>query len=193
MIPKAKYLLAIITFLLIGYCSKSQIKSIGIPDIENYSRKDYNASTQNWAIVQDKRGVLFFGNNDGLLEFDGVNWRSIQMPNNSVVRSLAIDDHCKIYVGAFNEFGYLQTTKNGKIDYVSLVEMVPGELRNFGDIWKIHPVENGIIFQSFTEIFLFQNNKIKVIAQKRDFHFSFYVNDEFYITERNRGLLKLED
>ncbi len=193
MIPKAKYLLAIITFLLIGYCSKSQIKSIGIPDIENYSRKDYNASTQNWAIVQDKRGVLFFGNNDGLLEFDGVNWRSIQMPNNSVVRSLAIDDHCKIYVGAFNEFGYLQTTKNGKIDYVSLVEMVPGELRNFGDIWKIHPVENGIIFQSFTEIFLFQNNKIKVIAQKRDFHFSFYVNDEFYITEWNRGLLKLED
>ena len=87
MIPKAKYLLAIIILLLIGYCSKSQIKSIGIPDIENYSRKDYNASTQNWAIGQDKRGVLFFGNNDGLLEFDGVNWKSIQMPNNSVVRS----------------------------------------------------------------------------------------------------------
>ncbi|MGC9375923.1 MAG: hypothetical protein ACP5DQ_12905, partial [Bacteroidales bacterium] len=141
MIPKAKYLLAIIILLLISYCSKSQIKSIGIPDIENYSRKDYNASTQNWAIVQDKRGVLFFGNNDGLLEFDGVNWKLIQMPNNSVVRSLAIDDSCKIYVGAFNEFGYLQATENGKLEYVSLAEMVPNELRNFGDIWKIHPVE----------------------------------------------------
>ncbi len=193
MIKSAKYLLLILSLILICFHGKTQIKSIGIPGIVNYSRKDYNASTQNWAIVQDKRGILFFGNNDGLLEFDGVNWRSMQMPNNSVVRSLAIDDNGKIYVGAFNEFGYLQVTNNGELDYISLIEKVPDELRNFGDIWKIHHVSNGIIFQSFTEIFLYQNNKIKVIAQKRDFHFSFYVNNEFYITERNRGLLKLED
>jgi ligand-binding sensor domain-containing protein/DNA-binding CsgD family transcriptional regulator len=193
LIKRAKYLLLVLSFILICFHSKTQIKSIGIPGIVNYSKKDYNASTQNWAIVQDKRGVLFFGNNDGLLEFDGVNWRSMQMPNNSVVRSLAIDDNGKIYVGAFNEFGYLQATKNGELNFVSLVELLPDELRNFGDIWKIHQVGNGIIFQSFTEIFLYQNNVIKVIAQKRDFHFSFYVNDEFYITERNRGLLKLED
>lgn len=189
----SKKILFFICFIFICTHSKAQIKSIGIPNIINFSRKDYNASTQNWAIVQDKRGVLFFGNNDGLLEFDGVNWKSLQMPNNSVVRSLAIDDNGKIYVGAFNEFGFLQATKNGKLDYKSLVDLVPDELRNFGDIWKIHPVENGIIFQSFTEIFLYQNNKITAIAQKRDFHFSFYVNDEFYITEKSRGLLRLEN
>lgn len=30
---------------------------------------DYNAGIQNWAIAQDERGVMYFGNNSGLLEF----------------------------------------------------------------------------------------------------------------------------
>lgn len=33
---------------------------------------DYNAGIQNWAIAQDERGVMYFGNNSGLLEFDEV-------------------------------------------------------------------------------------------------------------------------
>ena len=42
----------------------------GSPYIRNYSAKEYNASAQNWAVVQDKRGVLYFGNTDGVLVFD---------------------------------------------------------------------------------------------------------------------------
>ncbi|MEE4198397.1 MAG: two-component regulator propeller domain-containing protein [Bacteroidales bacterium] len=193
MIREIKYLIAFLFLLLLGSPVQSQIKSIGIPDIVNYSRKDYHGSTQNWATVQDKRGILFFANNDGLLEFDGVNWRLLRMPNNSVVRSVAIDDQGTVFVGAFNEFGYLHAGKNGVLEYISLIDLIPEELRNFGDIWKIYPVDQGIIFQSFSEIFLYHNNKIKVIAQRRDFHFGFFVNNVFYITERNRGLVKLED
>jgi ligand-binding sensor domain-containing protein len=185
----------IVLFLLSLFCLtvKSQVKSIGIPNIINFTKQNYNASTQNWDITQDKRGVMYFANNDGLIEFDGVNWRLMQMPNSSVVRSLVVDKSGRIYIGAFGEFGFLQATKNGQLHYVSLIEMVPEEIRNFGDIWKIHETDNGIIFQSFSEIFLYKDSKIKVIAQRRDFQFSFFVNNELYITERNKGLLKLED
>ncbi|NOQ25166.1 MAG: hypothetical protein GQ564_07360 [Bacteroidales bacterium] len=193
MIRLLKNILVLILLTLVSITSQSQIKSIGIPNIINFSRDDYHASTQNWAVAQDKRGIMYFGNNDGLLEFDGVNWRLIQMPNSSVVKSIAVDKNGKVYVGAYGEFGYLQATQNGVLSYVSLVNLLPEDIKNFGDIWKIYETNKGVIFQSFSEIFLYANNEIKIIAQKRDFQFSFFVNNEWYITERNKGLLKLID
>ena len=49
--------------------------------IQNYSPKTYQASPQNWSIVQDKRGVMFFGNTDGILEYDGKNWKLTPIEN----------------------------------------------------------------------------------------------------------------
>ncbi|MBU2223048.1 MAG: hypothetical protein KKB00_03340, partial [Gammaproteobacteria bacterium] len=48
----------------------------GLPLLKNYKPKEYNAGTQNWAIVQDQRGILYVGNNVGVLEFDGVHWQT---------------------------------------------------------------------------------------------------------------------
>jgi hypothetical protein len=53
-------------------------KTTGIPFIQNYAPKDYHADSQNWAIVQDRRGIMYFGNSDGVLEYDGVSWRLIE-------------------------------------------------------------------------------------------------------------------
>ena len=49
---------------------------IGIPDITNYSKSIYQAGTQNRGIVQDKGGVMYFANYEGLLSFDGVYWKT---------------------------------------------------------------------------------------------------------------------
>jgi hypothetical protein len=77
-----KYNLTTIIFLLIFIISTSitaqKIQSpveIGFPIVENYVSKEYSANVQNWAIVQDHRGVMYFGNGEGVLEYDGVSWR----------------------------------------------------------------------------------------------------------------------
>ncbi len=33
--------------------------TIGLPDIINYEKEKYYAGTQNWGIVQDKKGILY--------------------------------------------------------------------------------------------------------------------------------------
>ena len=80
----------------------------------NYSRHyttDVNGqSPQNWAITQDRRGVIYAGNQSGLLEYDGVSWRTIDVPGVSV-RSMAIDDRGNLYIGGQNEIGFF--TING--------------------------------------------------------------------------------
>jgi hypothetical protein len=60
----------------------------GFP-IRNYSQKEYNAFMQNWYCVQDKRGVLYFGNSSNVLEYDGKNWRKIPIVKGVAVRSLS--------------------------------------------------------------------------------------------------------
>ena len=56
------------------YISEAQ-NTIGIPDIINYTKSTYNAGTQNRGIVQDKNGVMYFANHEGLLTFDGTYWK----------------------------------------------------------------------------------------------------------------------
>jgi hypothetical protein len=53
----------------------------GQPFIKYYSPKEYKSENSNWSIVQDKRGVMYFGNEKCILEFDGNSWRRIEVPN----------------------------------------------------------------------------------------------------------------
>jgi len=64
----------------------------GLPLIKNYTPETYDAQGQNWAIVQDQNGFMYFGNTDGsILQYDGVTWRQIPVINGSIVRSFTID------------------------------------------------------------------------------------------------------
>ena len=127
----------------------------------NYTSKEYNAETQNWAIVQDKRGVMYFAN-QGVLEFDGETWRKISITNNSSVRSLSIDSLGVIYVGAVGEFGYLSPDDNGKLQYVSLLNLLDSTFKHFSDVWSTHSTKQGTYFLTDNFLFCFDGNRIKV-------------------------------
>ena len=58
----------------------------GRPLVRTYRPADVAGDGQNWAIVQDARGVLYAGSASGVLEFDGVTWRLIETPLLSTVR-----------------------------------------------------------------------------------------------------------
>lgn len=170
----------------------AQIKSIGIPNIVNHSRNQYNASTQNWSITQSKKGFIYFGNNDGILEYDGTNWELFPVPNASVVRSvLAIGD--TIYAGAFEEIGFLAPNSNGKLVYNSLKSLIPIEYSNFDEIWNIFEIKGKIIFQSFKYIFILSNNKITTIKPQSKFSMLHAANSSFFIVDIETGLMQLKD
>ena len=45
--------------------------TIALPDVFNYSKENYNAGLQNWDIKQDKNGIIYTANNEGLISFVG--------------------------------------------------------------------------------------------------------------------------
>src|SRR5215217_4841794 len=119
-----KYFLYCITFLCAFSASAENIKSIGVPYIQNYPKSIYLSGNQNWSIAKDKSGIMYFGNTEGLLSYDGKYWQQYKMPNKQIVRSVTSDADGIIYTGSFGEFGYWKVTDK-KLKYHSLVQLIP--------------------------------------------------------------------
>lgn len=182
----------------------------GLPFIQNFSPKDYrNAHAQNWAVLQDERGIMYFGNSLGVLEYDGVDWRLIPVTNRTPVRKLAMGLNGRIYIGAQREFGYLAADSLSQFQYVSLLEHVPKEYRNFSNIVRIEVTQEGVYIASRNLLFRWhpeKTNPLETVERLRQkapesgkmqvwtlpyLHRIFRLNNSLYIIDREIGLLKM--
>lgn len=177
-------------FLLGLWELQAQFQSIGYPQVFNHFKTTYHAGTQNWAIQQDPDGVLYVGNNKGLLEFDGATWRLHPLPNRTIVRSLAFGQDGRLYLGSQNDLGYMEFAGNSQRIYHSLVNLIPEKFRNFEDVWKIIPVGDALFFCSQKAVFLFQNEEIRVFEPETRFEAFFECNGEIFIQDNRFRLYK---
>lgn len=187
------FFITIFPFLSI-FITSAQVKNIGLPDVKNYKKSEYKGGTQNWNIDQDKNGNLYFANNNGLFEFDGSTWRKYNVPNSITIRSVKIDDSGRIYIGAYDEFGYFKPNTKGKLEYFSLSKDVKKDTNKAMEfIWKIHFYNDEVIFQSFARAYIYKNNKIKTIEAPNRFQFSFKVNNRLYFQDIKAGILEYKN
>ena len=184
----------VLLILLAAPILNAQIKKIGVPFITNYNPKTYKAASENWDVLQNSKGMMFFANHFGIMQFDGVRWCIVTQPDNkSMVRSLAIDKKDTIYLGAQGDFGYVFQLSNGQYKYISLVKLLPNSARNFGDVLHTVVLSNEVIFFSSEKIFIYKNNKIKVIESDSTFGEFFEVGTDIYVLDNDKGLLKLKN
>ena len=130
-------------FFLLFCFTQIQGSDSGGSFIRNYPPYQYRAGQQNWAIAQDSRGVMYFGNNDGLLEYDGVNWNLITLPG---VKAVAIDSLGRIYLGLENDLGYLEPDGSGNLKYYSLKSKIPQNHQEHSTILHVCIFGRKIIF-----------------------------------------------
>jgi len=164
----------------------------GLPFIQNFSPADYRGAAQNWAVAQDRDGLIYVGNvESGVLVFDGARWRRIPVPNHAAVRALARGDDGRIYVGTVGDLGYLQRGPDGQLAYVSLLDAIPPAERGFADVWSIHPTTRGVYFTTLDHVFFYAHGTMRVWKPASRFHLSFLVDGTLYIREAGRGLLQM--
>ena len=140
---RRRYLICLVVALL-ATTSKTLAENYWQRAVVNYSRQQYRSGNQNWQVCQSREGWMYFANNKGLLEFDGVNWTTYPLPGNAKVRAVrAIGD--TIYVGALGQFGCFTRNKKGRLIYRQLSEAV--EKNGQINIWQIHQIGRDIYFQ----------------------------------------------
>jgi DNA-binding CsgD family transcriptional regulator len=176
------------------YARAVDIKSIGVPYVQNYPKTIYQSGNQNWSVTRDEHGIMYFGNAEGLLAFDGKYWQQHHMPNGLIVRSVSADGRGKIYVGAFGEFGYWQDNNKGFLKYTSLINLVPEKYRPINEeIWKIYVDGDRVIFQSFGAIYIYSKGSVNVIKAPRPYLFLFKAGKRFFIEQVSAGLFELKN
>jgi len=91
------------------------------PVITNYSPADqgFSMGSQIWSCSQDWNGAVYFATNKGLMVFDGYQWTNTSLPDKTIVRSVKVIGN-RIYVGAYEDFGYFQYDSYGDLVFTSL-------------------------------------------------------------------------
>jgi len=167
------------------------IQSIGVPYVQNYPKSLYLSGNQNWSIAKDKNGMMYFGNAEGLLTFDGKYWQQYKMSNRQIVRSVATGNDGLVYTGSFGEFGYWSYQEK-KLHYTSLVNLIPKPHQITDEIWKIYVIGKRVIFQSFSTIYSYENKKVQVIKAPNAFLFTHLVNNRLFAEVLGKGLFELK-
>ncbi|QXD16272.1 response regulator [Rhodocaloribacter litoris] len=164
----------------------------GRPFRLHFTPDEHGGHAQTWSLVQDDRGLIYVGNNHRVLEYDGVAWRHIPIPNESIARGLALDDHGTVFVGAQDEVGYLAAGRDGVTRYVSLLDALPPEDRAFGDVWRVVVLSDGVYFQSTRQIMRWDGRPpMRVWRTATRFRPATAVRDTLFVSEDGRGLLAL--
>ncbi len=189
MIGRASFLSGWI--LICGAMLAAQAQKLGAPVIHNYETEQFKALSQNWAAVQDRRGIMYFANNAGILEFDGQHWRLIPVPGNATVRDLTFGPDGTLYYGSVDDFGYLAASSTGDAFAVSLGEAIPAGARAFADVWQVVSAADGIYFLTRSRIFRLHGGRITVLPGRFASSQACLLNGSVFYADMDKGLCLL--
>ena len=177
--------------LLIIICSQfyafGQNFELGAPHIYNIPPSEYGYESQNYSITQDNNGFLYFGNLNGIMVYDGHNWDLIKVAG---AFALGKDKYDTIYVGGYNEFGYLSFSESGETTYVSLIEKLNKKHRNFGKVGKILTYNDEVFFYSNNKLFKWDHIDFQCIDSSDVFLKIFKTDEGLYKYKHGVGLLQ---
>ncbi|HMI07039.1 MAG TPA: hypothetical protein VK528_05815 [Flavobacterium sp.] len=159
-----------------------------LPFVENFTKSEYNGDNQNWNIAQGNDNAMYFANNHFFLRYNGVKWEKYALPNNTIIRSVMILGD-RVYCGSYKEFGYWERI-GGKMKYVSISEnrnLFSGKSDN-EEIWKIFVKGGKIYFQSFNEIFIYDERGIEKIHFPFQISYCYLIDNQIYVASVRRGV-----
>ncbi len=136
----------------------------GFPLITVYPPETHKAGPQTFDITQDSRGVLHFGNLHGLVTYDGAWWELHKLPNDQVPLSLATDAKGRIALGLLNDAGYLARDAKGSYEYRSLLNTLPTDQREVGDVRSVCATPAGFLYVGEKSLILWNGGAAKRIA-----------------------------
>ncbi|MDO9581018.1 MAG: two-component regulator propeller domain-containing protein, partial [Bacteroidales bacterium] len=185
-------------FILLSFNVLAQINSAFLKKVKSsvtetisFNKNDFKSDSQFWSMVEDHDGLLIYGNNSGVLIYNGEYWKSISLPNKSSVRSLLIDEKGIIWVGGYNEIGNLKKDEFGNYYYESLIDQLYLNNINFENTWKIHEINGKIVFRTFKELIVIMGKSVTHIKANNAFTYSEIVNGNLMVQDAENGIYLL--
>ena len=183
-----------IYLLFLGVFFVQGLSAQELPPVQNYGLLDYTAGNQNWSITQNDDKHLFFGNNSGLLEFNGAVWKLYPSPNGTIIRAVYEKDGL-IYSGCYMELGFWKRNELGSLEYTSLLDKLSEPLIDDEHFWNITSREEWVLFQSLDRLYIYNtlDESFEVIEFVIPRAKIFNLRDKLYIQKGDGGLYSIQN
>ena len=157
--------------------------------IRTFGTADYRASLFNYSVTEDENGILYFANENGILEYDGSNWKIHPLPDFSHVVTVEASPDGRIYIGGNDEFGYLTRDASGLLQFTSLRDMVDQD-SSLNEIWQIVFHKGEVFFQSYRGLVRYNGETANLLPMEHSWFLP--IGDEMYIHSWDSGLARLD-
>lgn len=181
-----QWLLVLLGLMIFQACRANS----GKYPIKNFAPSDYGAGIQNIDFAQNRSLTLFVANNLGVLSFNGTGWGKHALNTGKKQRSLAFDEASnRLYVGSQGDFGYFEANWR----YVSLLEKIPVQFRDFDEVWNAHVLESNVYFCTFQGIYIYNGDSVSVIRRPDGFNRSFLAGNRLFTQSPSGELFEVKD
>ena len=161
--------------------------------IMNFNKSQYGGANKNWSVAFDNEGYIYFGNDIGLVEFDGVSWSLYQSINGFPIRCVKYFDN-RIYTGGYRELGYWERDSKGNLSYHSLTNQVEEYFLRNEEFWDISVLDGKIFFRSFSGIYIYTPDQgFDVIPADGFVSYSSVLDDTYIIAISNEGIYQVKN
>ena len=96
-------------------------------------------------------------------------------------------------MGGQDEIGYFAPAANGRLQYHSLLNLLPAKDRSFGDVWDIVSFKGNTYFRSPTKILKFTDRTAVVFNAPGEWAFLGLCNNHLYAQDYKAGLLQFQN
>lgn len=166
------------------------------PPVGNILPSAYGAGMQNWGMAQDKQGVLYVANNQGLLGYDGRRWGLHLLPSKKTARAVFSDGkeaRSRVYVGSFEEFGYFERNAQNSLVYHSLKSLLKGYKFENDEVWKIVRFGGKVYFQTFRSYFVYDGQRVRAVNPSPAPYTMFVAQHKLYMQTIYGGLYEIDE
>ncbi len=132
----------------------------GMPWLQLTSARTIGAPDGTWCIREDKLGRLFVGGG-GLFVFDGQAWRKYAVGKTVAVGTIQFSGD-RVWLGGLNEIGYMEEPGLGNFQYHSLIDRLPANERNIGQIWSSAVVGSKIYFVGREKLYCWNGTAFQI-------------------------------
>ncbi|MBC7368674.1 MAG: hypothetical protein H7343_18010, partial [Undibacterium sp.] len=165
---------------------------LGRPLIRAFTRQDYKAHAQFHAPFQSAEGLMYFGNQLAIMEYDGRTWRVLKVPL-AFTRALAPAPDGDLYVGDEEQLGVLARPTSGDPVYRSLLDLVPASAKPFGFVRDVRAWRGDIYFVTDKNLLRYRAGAFTVWPLTGDFRNRLSVaGDRLILHRQGEGLYEFD-
>jgi diguanylate cyclase (GGDEF)-like protein len=185
------------TLLAIGIllAPKAALAQSAMPQSRTWNFKEIIADDQYAAppfrgIVQGKDGLVYVADDVGVLEFDGIKWTRLPLPDARVVTALGITDSGEIIVGG-SESLLAVSSEGHEVRVKDLAGELPGGLVGLGHIWGFASGTGQWCVRSEPKLICRDSRGMFVVPAENRFGSLFSIRGELYVRDDRIGLKHL--